>query len=40
VTRYGMSSWAHDGHQYIIVQLADGIAAVAVPEAAPASGGY
>ena len=40
VTRYGMSSWEHDGHQYIIVQLSDGIAAVAVPEAAPAGGGY
>ncbi len=40
VTRYGMSSWEHDGHQYIIVQLSDGIAAVAVPAAAPAGGGY
>ena len=31
VTRYGMSSWMHDGHQYIIVQLSEGIAAVALP---------
>ena len=30
-TRYGMSSWMHDGRQYIIVQLAEGIAAMALP---------
>ena len=40
VTRYGMSSWMHDGHQYIIVQLANGIAAVAMPSAAPGGDGH
>ena len=40
VTRYGMSSWVHDGHQYIIVQLANGIAAVAMPSAAPGGDGH
>jgi quinoprotein glucose dehydrogenase len=39
-SRYGMSSWAHDGHQYIIVQLQDGIAAYGLPAAMPQSGGY
>ena len=38
VTRYGMSSWEHDGHQYIIVQLQDGIAAFGLPAAMPAAG--
>ena len=30
-TRYGMSSWLHEGKQYVIVQLADGLAAMALP---------
>jgi len=30
-TRYGMSSWVHDGKQYVIIQLADGLAALALP---------
>ena len=30
-TRYGMSSWEHDGKQYVIIQLADGLAAMALP---------
>ncbi len=30
-TRYGMSSWVHDGHQYVIIQLTDGLAAFALP---------
>ncbi len=30
-TGYGMSSWTHDGHQYVMVQLADGLAAFALP---------
>ena len=34
VTRYGMSSWMHDGHQYVIVQLQDGLVAFALPGAA------
>ena len=40
VTRYGMSSWVHDGHQYVIVQLANGLAAVAMPGAAPGGDGH
>jgi quinoprotein glucose dehydrogenase len=34
-SRYGMSSWEHNGHQYIIVQLQDGIAAFGLPAAMP-----
>ena len=30
-TRYGMSSWVHDGHQYVIIQLTEGLAAMALP---------
>ena len=30
-SRYGMSSWVHEGKQYIIVQLNDGLAAMALP---------
>ncbi|MGE0161490.1 MAG: PQQ-binding-like beta-propeller repeat protein [Gemmatimonadales bacterium] len=37
-SRYGMSSWEHNGHQYIIVQLQDGIAAFGLPAAMPAAG--
>jgi quinoprotein glucose dehydrogenase len=38
VSRYGMSSWEHNGHQYIIVQLQDGIAAFGLPAAMPQAG--
>jgi glucose dehydrogenase len=38
LTRYGMSSWEHNGHQYIIIQLADGIAAFGLPAAIPQAG--
>ncbi len=39
-SRYGMSSWEHDGHQYILVQLQDGLAAFGLPAAMPqATGG-
>jgi len=31
LTRYGMSSWMHEGRQFIIVQLRDGLAAMALP---------
>ena len=31
VTRYGMSSWMHEGKQYVIVQLPDGLTALALP---------
>ncbi len=40
LSRYGMSSWEHNGHQYIIIQLQDGIAAYGLPAAVPASSGY
>jgi len=41
LTRYGMSSWEHNGHQYIIVQLTDGLAAFGLPAAMPqAAGGH
>ena len=30
-TRYGMSSWVHEGKQYVIIQLSDGLAAMALP---------
>ena len=30
-TRYGLSSWVHDGHQYVIIQLTEGLAAMALP---------
>ena len=30
-TRYGMSSWMHEGKQYIIILLTDGLAAMALP---------
>ncbi len=30
-TGYGMSSWAHNGKQYVLVQLEDGLAAMALP---------
>ena len=29
-TRYGLSSWVHDGEQYVILQLDDGLAAYAI----------
>ncbi len=30
-TRYGMSSWVHEGKQYVIIQLQDGLVALALP---------
>jgi hypothetical protein len=33
-----MSSWEHNGHQYIIVQLTDGLAAFGLPAAMPQAG--
>ncbi|NIR38113.1 MAG: hypothetical protein GWN79_13835, partial [Actinobacteria bacterium] len=32
ISRYGMSSWVHDGKQYVIIQLSDGLAAMALPD--------
>jgi quinoprotein glucose dehydrogenase len=37
--RYGMSSWVHDGHQVILVQLENGLAAFGTPAALPQAGG-
>ncbi len=31
-TGYGMSSWVHNGRQYVLVQLEDGLAAMALPD--------
>jgi len=31
VTGYGMSSWVHEGKQYVLIQLKDGLAAMALP---------
>ena len=40
-TRYGMSSWMHDGHQYIILQNGPVLTAMALPGASEgASGGH
>jgi quinoprotein glucose dehydrogenase len=33
-TGYGMSSWMHEGRQYVLVQLQDGLAAMALPGSA------
>jgi glucose dehydrogenase len=41
ISRYGMSSWTHNGHQYVIIQLQDGLAAYGLPAAMPqAAGGH
>ena len=39
-SRYGMSTWVHNGYQYIILQTGPKLTAVALPGAAPASSGY
>ncbi len=39
-SNYGMSSWVHDGHQYIMLQTGSKLTAMALPAAAPASSGY
>jgi len=41
ISRYGMSSWEHNGHQVVLVQLQDGLAAFGLPAAMPqATGGH
>ena len=30
-TRYGMSSWVHEGKQYVVIQLNDGLAVMGLP---------
>ena len=37
-SRYGMSSWVHDGHQYIILQTGAKLTAMALPAAKPDAG--
>lgn len=37
-SRYGMSSWVHDGHQYIILQTGSTLTAMALPGAAADTG--
>jgi quinoprotein glucose dehydrogenase len=37
-TSYGLSSWMHEGRQYVIVQLNDGLAALALPRATTSQG--
>ena len=39
-SNYGMSSWVHDGHQYIMLQTSSKLTAMALPAAAPQSSGY
>ncbi len=39
-SNYGMSSWVHDGHQYIMLQTGSKLTAMALPAAAPQSSGY
>jgi quinoprotein glucose dehydrogenase len=31
ISRYGMSSWVHEGEQYVMIQLSDGLAAMKLP---------
>lgn len=38
-SRYGMSSWMHDGHQYIILQTGSKLTAMALPGAKADGGG-
>ena len=38
LTRYGMSSWSHEGRQYVIIQLRDGLAAMGLPSEEDAAG--
>jgi len=33
-SRYGMSSWTHEGHQYVILQTGSTLTAMALPGAA------
>ncbi len=39
-SRYGMSSWVHDGHQYIMLQTGAKLTAVALPGAIPDSNAH
>jgi quinoprotein glucose dehydrogenase len=37
---YGMSSWVHDGHQYIMLQTSSKLTAMALPAAQAASSAH
>ena len=37
---YGMSSWVHDGHQYIMLQTSSKLTALALPAAQAESGAH
>ena len=39
-SRYGMSTWVHDGHQYIMLQTGSKLTAMALPAAAPGNSGH
>lgn len=39
-SRYGMSSWMHDGHQYIILQTGSKLTAMALPAATEEGAGH
>lgn len=39
-SRYGMSTWVHDGHQYIILQTGPSLTAMALPGALDGSAGH
>ncbi|MEX0618997.1 MAG: PQQ-binding-like beta-propeller repeat protein [Pseudohongiellaceae bacterium] len=39
-SRYGMSSWVHQGHQYIILQTGSTLTAMGLPGSGPAPSGY
>jgi glucose dehydrogenase len=39
-SNYGMSSWVHDGHQYIILQTGSTLTAMALPAAMPEVGAH
>jgi quinoprotein glucose dehydrogenase len=38
-TLYGLSSWTHQGRQYVVVQLVDGLAAMALKGTGPPPSG-
>ena len=39
-SNYGMSSWVHDGHQYLMLQTSSKLTAMALPAAQPDAGGH
>ena len=39
-SNYGMSSWVHDGHQYILLQTGSKLTAMALPAAQDEGNGH